>query len=198
MMTELETLQRAKMYIDHLANGMNPLNGQTLPDGDIVNNVRVSRCLFYVSNVLQQVIENGGTVKKKTKTQKQPFYLDDIQRQQFSISQTPIPVSEITKRLNSLIDTENMISLKYQSILGWLINTGFLATQTDYDGKIKKYPTEAGKSIGIQMEHRMGVRGEYDVIVYYPEAQQFLLDNLDGIMELNRQKPQKRDNRNNM
>ena len=50
-MTELETIQRAKMYIDNLANGINPLNGQHLPEEDIVNNVRISRCLFYVSNL---------------------------------------------------------------------------------------------------------------------------------------------------
>ena len=39
-MTELETIQRAKIYIDNLANGINPLNGQHLPEEDIVNNVR--------------------------------------------------------------------------------------------------------------------------------------------------------------
>ena len=40
-------------WINKLANGMNPLDGSTLPDSDIVNNVHISRCLFYVSHVLE-------------------------------------------------------------------------------------------------------------------------------------------------
>ena len=32
-------------WINKLANGMNPLNGSTLPDSDIVNNVHISRCM---------------------------------------------------------------------------------------------------------------------------------------------------------
>lgn len=193
-MTELETIQRAKMYIDNLANGINPLNGQHLPEEDIVNNVRITRCLFYVSNVLQQVIQSSGIVGKQTKPKKQPFNLDVADRLKFEISETAIPVSEITKRINSLIDAETMMLLKYQSITGWLLNAGFLTARPDYDGKMKKYPTEAGNRIGIQIEHRIGIRGDYDVIVYSPQAQQFIVDNLDGIIGLNHQKPQKREN----
>lgn len=193
-MTELETIQRAKMYIDNLANGINPLNGQHLPEEDIVNNVRISRCLFYVSNVLQQVIQSSGIVGKQTKPKKQPFNLDVADRLKFEISETAIPVSEITKRINSLIDAETMMLLKYQSITGWLLNAGFLTARPDYDGKMKKYPTEGGNRIGIQIEHRIGIRGDYDVIVYSPQAQQFIVDNLDGIIGLNHQKPQKREN----
>ena len=193
-MTELETIQRAKMYIDNLANGINPLNGQHLPEEDIVNNVRITRCLFYVSNVLQQVIQSSGIVGKQTKPKKQPFNLDVADRLKFEISETAIPVSEITKRINSLIDAETMMLLKYQSITGWLLNAGFLTARPDYDGKMKKYPTEAGNRIGIQIEHRIGMRGDYDVIGYSPQAQQFIVDNLDGIIGLNHQKPQKREN----
>ena len=42
-MTELETLERAKMYLEKLANGINPIDGSVIPDGDIVNHVRSSR-----------------------------------------------------------------------------------------------------------------------------------------------------------
>ena len=31
-------------------------------EDDVINNVRISRCLFYVSDVLRQVIENGGVI----------------------------------------------------------------------------------------------------------------------------------------
>ena len=59
-MTELEMIDRARMYVQKLANGVNPTDGSEVPDGDVVNDVRISRCLFFVADVLRQVLENGG------------------------------------------------------------------------------------------------------------------------------------------
>ena len=56
-MTEQEKLQRAKDCIDSLANGLNPLDGTPVPEQDIVNNVKISRCLFFVSNVLRKQLD---------------------------------------------------------------------------------------------------------------------------------------------
>ena len=64
MATELEIMTHAKHYIDQMANGVNPLTGEPANESDIINNVRISRCLFYVSDVLRQVIEKGGLQKK--------------------------------------------------------------------------------------------------------------------------------------
>ena len=61
-MTELETVQRAKMYMDKLAQGIDPISGQELPEDSALNNVRLARCFFYVSGILEQVIQNGGQV----------------------------------------------------------------------------------------------------------------------------------------
>ena len=54
-MEEREKLAAAKKYLDDLANGVDPLTGRILPEDSGVNNVRVSRCLFYVSSVLEKV-----------------------------------------------------------------------------------------------------------------------------------------------
>lgn len=59
-MTELEKIERARMYMDKLANGIDPIDDSAIPDGDVIHNVRLSRCFFFVSDVLRQVIENGG------------------------------------------------------------------------------------------------------------------------------------------
>ena len=50
-MTELEKIERAKTYMDKLANGINPIDDTMAPDEDIINNVRLSRCFFFVSDV---------------------------------------------------------------------------------------------------------------------------------------------------
>ena len=104
-MTEVEKIAYTRMYIEKLANGINPLTDQAVPDTDLINNVRISRCLFYVSDLLRQLEDQGGIpIKKKKK--KLPFQLSYEKRSDFGFSENPIPISEIAKRINDLIDAE--------------------------------------------------------------------------------------------
>ena len=64
-MTELETMQRAKMYLDKLSRGIDPITDREMPEDAVLNNVRICRCLHYVSGVLEQVIANGGAIGEK-------------------------------------------------------------------------------------------------------------------------------------
>ena len=52
-------------WISKLANGTNPIDGSTLPDNDIVNNVHISRCLFFVSNLLEDIGKKKPSSKKQ-------------------------------------------------------------------------------------------------------------------------------------
>lgn len=181
-MTELETLQRAKMYMEKLANGINPIDGSMIPDDDVVNNVRLSRCFFYVADVLRQVIDSGGVAPQK-KPKKEPFALTTEQRSAFQFSGAPIPISELSKRISFLSGNENMATLSYAVIRDWLMSIGMLEEVPDGNGKYVKHPTEQGKSIGISLDPRTGRNGEYFVVVYNISAQHFILDNLDAVIE---------------
>lgn len=74
-MTEQEKLHHAKHYIDSLANGLNPLDGTPIPEQDIVNNVKISRCLFFVSDVLRKQLD-GHEPKKVSEKDKKLFYIN--------------------------------------------------------------------------------------------------------------------------
>lgn len=184
-MDNMKIMQRAKIYIEKLANGINPLDATPLPESDIVNNLRISRCLFYVSDVLRQVIENGG-IASKSKLPKSDFYIsfEDIQR--FPFSDTPIPISEIAKRINSLTENENMKKIQYRHIADWLISIEMLFVETNPDGKTAKRPTAAGVGLGITTETRNGMQGNYTVVLYNRAAQQFIIDNIDSVIEMMR------------
>ncbi len=184
MMAEMENLQRAKQYMEKLANGINPLDDTVIADYEVVNNVRLSRCFFYVANVLGQVIDNGGVPEPQQKKQKkQAFALPMKKRDEFAFSDVPIPVSEIAKRINALIDRERMRSLSYRAIRDWLMDVGFLEEVSDgADGTLKRTTAE-GERLGIQMDARVGTEGVYYVILYNLEAQHFIMDNLDAILD---------------
>lgn len=181
-MTELEKIERAKMYMDKLANGINPVDDSVAPDEDIINNVRLSRCFFFVSDVLRQVIENGGTKPVDRKQKKLPLSVPFEARSRFEYSERPITASEIAKRVNMLVDTENMKKLGYSGILTWLTEIGMMESATTAEGKHTKRPTEAGMDCGISVEERTGSNGPYQVVVYNSEAQHFIMDNLDAIL----------------
>ena len=182
-MTELEIMQRAKMYLDKMANGIDPLTDSPVPDNDCINQIRISRCLFYVSDVLRKVIENGGVIGNIPDSQKAPFQISPDELKRYQISETPIPVSEVANRINALIDANAVQKLKYSAITAFLIHQGFMAEQEYAEGKKNKVPTEQGKTIGIFREERQGQSGPYYVMVYSAKAQQFILDHLDAIVE---------------
>lgn len=46
-MADVEKLRKVKQCIDSLAEGLHPFTGQPLPEEDVVNDVRVSRSLFW-------------------------------------------------------------------------------------------------------------------------------------------------------
>ena len=186
-MTDLELMQHAKAYLDKLAQGIDPLTGREVPEDDVVNNVRISRCLFYVSDVLRQVIENGGIQVKKVKNnEKPPFALSFEERERYPFGDWPATVSVIAQRLNDLTEPETMEKLKTTSITKFLMQSGLLFEEAALNGNKNKRPTEAGRQLGISTEQRTGQNGvEYTAVVYSREAQQFILDNLDAIIEIN-------------
>ena len=185
-MTELEILQHAKDYLDKLAKGIDPLTGREVPEGEIINNVRVSRCLFYVSDVLRQVIENGGIQVKAVKdSEKAPFALSFEDRSRYAFGDWPLSASQIAQRLNELVDLETMQKLKTTSITKFLLQSGLLFDEEGSGGKKNKRPTEAGRELGISTQLRTGQNGDYTAVVYSREAQQFILDNLDAIITIN-------------
>ncbi|MBE6711291.1 MAG: hypothetical protein E7579_09265 [Ruminococcaceae bacterium] len=179
-MTELEKMQRARMYLDKLANGINPLDDTMLPEEDIVNNVRITRCLHYVSEVLGQVIENGGTEFPEHKI---PFAVSNEQLAGYPMADHPIQISEFVSRVNALVDTRRMRKLSPTTITAWLVSEELLYVVARPDGKTSKLPTENGYRFGISTETRMGAGGEYTALLYNSYAQMYILKNMQYILD---------------
>ena len=183
-MTELELLQRARMYMDHLARGYNPLDGSEIPEGEVVNQVRISRCLFYVTEVLDQVISQRSPEpqKKKEKSQRKSFFLTDAQKAAFPFSQEPVTISALIQKLNGLTDPEAVTPIHHRQISDWLVDAGFLTTIVTQEGRHFRLAAPQGAAVGIVNAERIGKDGTYQVVTYREEAQHFLLDHLDAIL----------------
>ena len=187
-MTELEKIAYAKSFIDKLANGINPLDDTPIPDDDIVNNVRLSRCFFYVSTILQKEIDwERRKVPKEKKSKKLPFSITPEQLQQFEYSQYPISVSAMARKINWLvredIEEKRMEKFSYRKINYWLHDIGMIEWREWGDnGKSKRFPTSDGEAIGLVLRIWENYGRKSPVIYLSEEAQHFIIDNIEAVM----------------
>ena len=166
----------AKDWILKLANGINPLDGSAIPDGDIVNNVHISRCLFYVSELLgtYQIMSN-----KRSKAYENEFYIKLEYIEKVTIVERT-GIASFVREINKLIP-DNTRPISYGKILNWLMANGYLEeVEVDNFGK-RKNPTASGSAVGISAGLREVTNGQYWAVEYNSNAQRFILSNINAI-----------------
>ena len=182
-MTDLEVMQRAKMYMDKLAHGIDPITDQEMEGDSVLNNVRLARCFFYVSDVLGRVIANGGYIGAKQKQKLEPFEITPEQLAKVQLPQEPVRITQLVEIISAATENPCMKKLSTTTVTNWLMEKGFLEKQTDADGKAKRIPTKNGLLIGMFTQTRQGQYGQYQAVMYNTAAQQFILDNLFAILQ---------------
>ena len=189
-MTEIEIIARAQMYLEKLANGINPLTDEEVAENDVVNNVRISRCLFYSSGILKQIVDNKGKFKVEMPDRVE-FTITPEQLAGFEFSERAISITDFTKRINAMINTMYVKELKSKIITEWLVEVGML-TNIIVNNNARKRPTSTGENLGIITEERTNQYGiPYEGVFYNLNAQHFIIDNIDAIIALNREKAKK-------
>ena len=179
-MTELETMQRAKMYMDKLAQGIDPITDQEIREDSVLNNVRLARCFFYVSDVLAKVIANGGTVGQPVRNLE--FFITQEQLARVQIMDYPVRITELTDALHQAAGDPLMKRPNAKKITDWLMEKGFMTQIIGADGKSHRVPTDYGLRMGMSTRPRQTRDGEYQAVYYDRNMQKFLLDNLEAIL----------------
>lgn len=175
-MIDVEKTKSAKEWILKLANGVNPLNNAPLNDTDIVNDVHISRCLFYVAEVLETSMKTRAPRQEKQYDSNFCLSNEDAVRVAL-VEQTGI--ANFAREINKVIP-EKMRPITATQILQWLINAGYLVEVSLADDKKTKQATESGNSIGIHSEWRESMGGQqYISTSYNLEAQKFILANIN-------------------
>lgn len=109
---------------------------------------------------------------------RQKFHLSAEELANYPADETPIPVSEIARRLNTLVGPD-MERIYYKVIRDWYVSEGYLEFKESPNGKGAFLPTEKGSLAGLMVESRTGKLGElFDVVMYDPKAQRLFLDYL--------------------
>ena len=180
-------LMKAKEYIDKMANGINPVDNELVKEGDSLNNVYIARCLFFVSNELNNIIsqENNHDLvaEGKAKVKKDNFVLSEEDLKNYNFDDKPVNITTLTNKLNDCISKDNMKKINYKSIGNWLAINGYLTETINEDGKTQRIPTNKGLELGIIMESKTNSRGiNYLAVLYSVKAQKIIIENIPNII----------------
>ncbi len=186
ILTQLEIIWRANMYLEKLSNGINPLDDSPIPQGELLHNPRIAKCLAFTAGVLQDVLQNGG-ITPMEKLEKAPLYIPPELLRQYPFSDQPISITEIVRRINSLINVIRMEPLRYNVLSQFLEEQGLLALVVLPDGKKARRPTDLGLSMGIITVERGEGSRAYVSVRLDQRAQRYILEHFSEIQQRSNQ-----------
>lgn len=191
MLTEKEKMQRARMYMWKLKNGIDPISNRQIGDDSVLSNERLRRCFQYVFDVLGRDIEvtdakeknDDHKIRKKKKAGKAKFYITPEEVSRITLDGDTCVISDFVEALNNAVNDSGRKKLLARNINDWLVYKGYLRNSEDDKGKVRRELSERSGEIGISSKKGLGSYGVYTIILYGSEARQFILDNIDEIVE---------------
>lgn len=192
MENEINKLQWAKMFMDYLANGVDPVSN-TDADADTLYNEEIRSCFRYISDILSREIYEAEINTKKSSA----FLITDEQFAELKTYSYNCKVSELAIEINRVTEENNTKKFSATWINDWLEKEGYLR-KSDLRSRIA---TEKGNQLGISSEYRQRDNGdEYYINFYTEEAQSFVFSHLNDIIAYRNEKynEKKRNEKNNI
>lgn len=179
-MTDLDIMKHAQEYIEKMSKGINPLSDEPVPDGDLIKQEKISQCLTYVSGILSDVIDKRSIEEFVPRRRgRKPFEISDEKKQLLVPLDHDAYLKEIVDVIKSVANESGHYKFQAKWINDYFLYIGFLTMKGKY-----KVSTKDGEMLGIISHLKTSETiGEYYVNTYSPDAQQFIFDNIDSIIE---------------
>ncbi len=175
----IEQLKRAKIFMDKLADGINPVTNTDV-DADTLRNAQIIDCFKYVSNVLDEDIKHNA---QRRKYGKKAVYITQDQISKLQIVEK-CKVSDIAKEINKVIEENETRCFQSVWISDWLVANGYLYKNTNGI----RVASEEGEKIGITSQlikrQRDDNKQDFYVNYYNSNAQKIIFQHLDDILTL--------------
>ena len=194
-MEKVELIERAKMYLKMLCEGVHPVTGSPIPEDSAFLDEKVKRCFSFISETLDEYVELSKRVEKleieKEKTtvilqKKQEFTITQEQCDEIKLSKSPVTVLAFMKNINSVIDSDSMEKLTSTRVNKWLSSRGLVTTEKVQAvvSKTVYKPSELATKMGIVEEEYVDKKsGELKAQIRLSEsAQLFIIENLEEIV----------------
>ncbi len=157
-------LKEAVYFLECLAKGFSPFDGETINNDSLLNDVRCVRTFYEIRDFL---IETQKEDQPKIK--KAPFVLKIKE----GIADKPMAITSFVERINEVNNDDNMKRITRTPIMKWLFENEYL----EMDEQGNKCITQKGKENGIFYDKRFSSSGrEYDVITYPVSVMETILN----------------------
>ena len=188
-MNKIEQIKYAKDFIKKLGQGINPINNEVIDSDDLINNIRVSRCMFFVADILEEIIRKEETdcrISSNTIKPVEKFVFNNNMLTEFNYSDQDMYLTEFVEGVKELSVKYGIGILPRRAFVNWLLSSKIYEIQeTTVNGKVqaRKRATQAGSEVGIYNAIKNSAYGPRDVILISRKGQEFLMDNLPSIAE---------------
>ncbi len=174
-MDKNEQFEKNLLILEKLANGINPIDDTPFPTDSPINNVDVTRAIFFALTQLKHP-------PKKTQKKKY-FYIEEDALATFEFIPEGAYLTQLVEKLNSLIDVNRVKKLSRKKVIDWLIDLDILTTVQTEGKKSKRHmPTEKGLNMGLEVVRLLDRFGTpFDAVKYSLSMQKFIIDNIDGL-----------------
>ncbi len=171
---EIKLLKKSKLYLDALAQRIDPFTGEYSED-TLLQNTKLQNCFDYVSEVLSEVIKKGG-IKNIKRKKIGKLIITKEQSDKIVYSEEPIGINALAARINDVIDLNKSDKITGNKLANIIYELGYLS---QVEGTKKKCINEKSAEVGIRDIDREDYNGrKYKQIVYSIEAQKFVVENL--------------------
>lgn len=182
-MERLQKILKAKTYLEFMAQSIDPTTQEAIDD-PVLQKHEIKEMFQYIASLLDELIKNKGEVINITTPIE--FQIEKINKNLITVSDQPIQISGLVKRINNQVDKNKMSSFKQSLLIEWLLQNGYL--NKDKKPVLKDVivysTTDSSKDIGIMEQDRINPEtGEIKkAVVLTRKAQEFIVNNLENIV----------------
>lgn len=184
--------------MDKLSLGIDPISGTPVPEDSTLQQERLQKCFRFVSNILEELIQNNGSISLSENQNAVPdsvaeptnipvpaVLITPQQIQNIEVTPTPILPSAFVKKIGAALDSDAKKKVTLARINRWLLKKGYLAETKvrTIVNKSVKIATPLSAEIGV-VEHLIVDKktGEAKPQLFFSEdAQKFILNNINNI-----------------
>lgn len=192
-MNREQLIAHTRDYMDMLSRGIDPISRAPVGDDSIASQPRLMKCFAFVSELLDELIENRGFValtpeaaqRGRVVISKAAFAITPEQRGRIGLSQEPVPAAAFLKAVNRFVDPDNMEKLSIKSVNAWLLAQGLVTEEKEPSviNRTVRRPTQRAEAMGItEQEITDAKTGEIKrQLMLSQQAQEYMLSHIDDI-----------------
>ena len=180
LINEREKVIKAKEVLLKIANGTNPVDGTPINEESFLNDPRIIRCFFYISEVLNRVIagQTNQNLPKPTE-----FHITKEEKGLVKFPENKIGANQFAKCINNVIDLNKSKKLSGVELNKQLKKMGVLSENIDEQGKVRTIINNKSVDYGFESEKRNYNGNEYEMVVINDIGKAYILENLEDIMK---------------